>query len=138
MTEPEERDPARRPRSVELAALAWAVVGAVALLFVVVNLFRGIDPASPANSAGLFGGLTVLWCAKNLRMGWRGPRIYLTVVGLALTGYAAVVLLALVSWRVDSVVLAYLSIMKGLFAAAGSVLMFRPDANAFVREMTRR
>ncbi|WP_143261978.1 hypothetical protein [Allokutzneria sp. NRRL B-24872] len=134
MTEPEERDPAHRPRSVEAAVLAWAAVGALALVFGVANLLSGTDPAAPANSAALFGGLTVLWCAKNLRSGWRGPRIYLALAAPVL---AYLVAAALVSGRALSSP-ALVLLLAGPLAVAGTVLMFLPEANAYVREMTRR
>ncbi|MCP3804938.1 hypothetical protein NLX83_37300 [Allokutzneria sp. A3M-2-11 16] len=137
MTEPEERDPAHRPRSMDLAAVTWVVVGAGMLVFLLVNIISGVDPAAPTNSAALFGGLTVLWCAKNLRMGWRGPRIFLTLVAPVLAYSAAALLMLLLLGHADALP-ALVVIALGLLAITGTVLMFRPDANAFVREMTRR
>ncbi|WP_344880672.1 hypothetical protein [Allokutzneria multivorans] len=127
-------EPAHRPRSVEAAVLAWAAVGVLALLFLVVNLFSGVDPAAPANSAALFGGLTVLWCANNLRSGWRGPRIYLALAAPVL---AYLVITALVSSPALSLP-ALVFLPAGPLAVTGAVLMFLPEANAYVREMTRR
>ena len=137
VTEPEERDPAHRPRNIELAAVTWVVVGVGLLLFLLANLFSGVDPASPVNSGALFGGLTVLWCAKTLRMGWRGPRIYLTLVAVALTYTSGMVLLLLEAGYAQALP-AVAFIVVGLLAITGTVLMFQSDANAYVREMTRR
>ena len=121
----------------DLAAVTWVVVGVVLLLFLPLNLFAGVEPAAPSNSGALFGGLTVLWCAKNLRMGWRGPRIFLALVALVLTYVASNVLLLLVSGLVLALP-AFAFVVAGLLSISGTVLMFQPDASAYVRVMTRR
>ncbi|MFB9902349.1 hypothetical protein [Allokutzneria oryzae] len=147
MTEPEEsagaarrrqrreQDPGRRPRNVDLAAVFWGVVGAAILLLLLLNLAIGADPAAPVNSAALFGGLTVLWCVSGLRKGWRGPRIYLAVVAVVLV-YLAVAIMPAFLVPIPPLAIGYGVV--GVLATVATVLMFQPDANAYVREMTRR
>jgi hypothetical protein len=107
------------------------------LLYVLISIVVGAidsDAATPRQSVALFLGVAIVLCARNLRKGWRGPRIFLAVIA-ALLVYVAVSSVALGLSAPDEVdIVAVIAVVvSAVVAVVGTVLMFRPEANAYFR-----
>lgn len=136
-----------RPKCLDQAYALWLGLGVAMLAFVFVAvvvsavLGKGADANAPGRGGVLVLGIAVVLCARNLRLGWRGPRIVLALIAAVLLYLAASTVVGIAfapeGTAIDAV--AVVAVVPAAIAAvAGTVLMFRSEANAYIRKLTRR
>ncbi|WP_206796104.1 hypothetical protein [Amycolatopsis sp. MtRt-6] len=101
-----------RPANLRRAFVVWMVIGVVTVPLII--------------------GIIIVFAAFNLRAGYRGARVMLTVIGAGSPVSVPVILGAMIwSGNFDAIALIPLGFTSAVFAAV--FLMWRPDVTAWFR-----
>ncbi|SDJ12254.1 hypothetical protein SAMN05192558_110108 [Actinokineospora alba] len=121
-----------RPKCLDQAYAVWLTLGISLLLFVLITIILNTNPV-PSHGVVFFVGIVIVLCAGNLRKGWRGPRIVLALIAALLLYLAASTFVG----TGPGIELIAITIVAAA-AIVGTVLMFRSEANAYIRALASR
>ncbi|MBC6448625.1 hypothetical protein [Actinokineospora xionganensis] len=121
-----------RPKCLDQAYVVWLSLGIALLLFVLITIILNTNPV-PSHGLVFFFGIVIVLCAGNLRKGWRGPRIVLALIA-ALFLYLAASTFVGTGPGIEFMAMT----LVAAAAVVGTVLMFRAEANAYIRALMSR
>lgn len=136
-----------RPKCLDQAYAIWLGLGVAMIAFVFVAVIvgavlgKGADVNAPGRGGVMVLGIVIVLCARNLRRGWRGPRIVLALVAGVLLYLAASTVVGIgfaeAGATIDTIGVVAV-VLAAIAAIAGTVLMFRTEANTYIRALVRR
>lgn len=133
-----------RPKCLDQAYAIWLGLGVAMIVFVFVGVIvgavlgKGADVNAPGRGGVMVLGIVIVLCARNLRRGWRGPRIVLALVAGVLLYLAASTVVGIAAIATIDAIGVVAVVLAAIAAIAGTVLMFRSEANTYIRELVRR